>query len=431
MTTTVDALSIRSCLAALPDGARRARAPHGRARRALAAARRRRRSASRALVPRAVSQSSSACATSSAPGTRARCRLGPEPGRTDAAPELELDVADLGAVVPRRLRLHAPRARRPRARARARRARASFRPRAHAAAALLPGGVLMFDVRPTENLEDFQQRVVRDRPVLRRPSRRRAHGEVQPEPAVRANARRARGRRDRRRRRRLPVRDGGSGRHVAAARASPSSACIPTHRRRGVLRAMMRAQIDDIHARGEPIAALWASEETIYGRFGYGMASFTGEISLAREHSEFAQPVRAARTRAPARADEALELLPPIWERALAADAGMFSARAPVVGEPGRRTIRRSAARAAARSASRCSSSTASRRPTRSTGTTRSGTRARRRHARRRRGDRRDTARDRARSGASCSTSTGRRRSTPTCCRSTTRSSSCSPSRDG
>ena len=59
----------------------------------------------------------------------------------------------------------------------------------------------------------------------------------------------------------------------------------PTHRRRGVLRAMMRAQIDDIHARGEPIAALWASEETIYGRFGYGMASYTGEISLAREHS--------------------------------------------------------------------------------------------------------------------------------------------------
>src|SRR4051794_5410858 len=34
----------------------------------------------------------------------------------------------------------------------------------------------------------------------------------------------------------------------------------PTHRRRGALRALMRAQLDDVHERGEPIAALWASE---------------------------------------------------------------------------------------------------------------------------------------------------------------------------
>ena len=50
----------------------------------------------------------------------------------------------------------------------------------------------------------------------------------------------------------------------------------PTHRRRGVLRAMMRAHLDDAHERGEPIAALWASEETIYGRFGYGPAAYAG-----------------------------------------------------------------------------------------------------------------------------------------------------------
>ena len=64
----------------------------------------------------------------------------------------------------------------------------------------------------------------------------------------------------------------------------------PTHRRRGVLRAMMRAQLDDVRERGEPMALLWASEETIYGRFGYGMASFAGEIELAREYAAFAQP---------------------------------------------------------------------------------------------------------------------------------------------
>ena len=64
----------------------------------------------------------------------------------------------------------------------------------------------------------------------------------------------------------------------------------PTHRRRGVLRTMMDAQLRDIHERGEPIAALWASEETIYGRFGYGIAAWAGEIKLGREWTAYAQP---------------------------------------------------------------------------------------------------------------------------------------------
>src|SRR5918997_4696427 len=33
-----------------------------------------------------------------------------------------------------------------------------------------------------------------------------------------------------------------------------------THRRRGILRRMMRLQLDAIHERGEPLAILWASE---------------------------------------------------------------------------------------------------------------------------------------------------------------------------
>src|SRR5688500_11602413 len=44
----------------------------------------------------------------------------------------------------------------------------------------------------------------------------------------------------------------------------------PTHRRRGILRDLMRAQLTEIHEAGtEPIAALTASEPIIYGRFGY------------------------------------------------------------------------------------------------------------------------------------------------------------------
>lgn len=46
----------------------------------------------------------------------------------------------------------------------------------------------------------------------------------------------------------------------------------PTHRRQGLLTVMMRHQLADLHRRKEPVALLWASESSIYGRFGYGSA---------------------------------------------------------------------------------------------------------------------------------------------------------------
>jgi predicted acetyltransferase len=63
-----------------------------------------------------------------------------------------------------------------------------------------------------------------------------------------------------------------------------------THRRRGILRELMRAQLTDIHEAGvEPLAALTASETVIYPRFGYGLAS---------DHQEIAVP-KASRTLRP------------------------------------------------------------------------------------------------------------------------------------
>ena len=99
----------------------------------------------------------------------------------------------------------------------------------------------------------------------------------------------------------------------------------PTHRRRGVLRSLMRAQLDDAHERGEPLAALWASEETIYGRFGYGLASFCGEITLAHEYTTFAQPFEPEGTIRFLEPDEAKEVVPPVYERVRQLWPGMFS----------------------------------------------------------------------------------------------------------
>ena len=60
---------------------------------------------------------------------------------------------------------------------------------------------------------------------------------------------------------------------------------LPTHRRRGILSALMRSQLANVRGRGEPLAALWASEETIYGRYGYGLASLDAMMRATRVHA--------------------------------------------------------------------------------------------------------------------------------------------------
>ncbi|HEU5216195.1 MAG TPA: GNAT family N-acetyltransferase [Gaiellaceae bacterium] len=99
----------------------------------------------------------------------------------------------------------------------------------------------------------------------------------------------------------------------------------PTHRRRGVLRSMMDAQLRDVHERGEPIAALWASEETIYGRFGYGIAAWAGELSIPHEWDAFAEPLEPAGTTRFVTPEEARTLFPPIYEAVRRERPGMTS----------------------------------------------------------------------------------------------------------
>jgi predicted acetyltransferase len=99
----------------------------------------------------------------------------------------------------------------------------------------------------------------------------------------------------------------------------------PTHRRRGVLRSMMDTQLRDVHERGEPIAALWASEETIYSRFGYGIASWAGELTVQHEWDAFAEPLDTAGTTRFVTPEEAYQLFPPIYEEVRRQRPGMTS----------------------------------------------------------------------------------------------------------
>lgn len=54
----------------------------------------------------------------------------------------------------------------------------------------------------------------------------------------------------------------------------------PAHRRRGLVRRLMEDDLADAVAHGVPVAALTASEATIYGRWGFGAATFAQKVEV-------------------------------------------------------------------------------------------------------------------------------------------------------
>ena len=98
----------------------------------------------------------------------------------------------------------------------------------------------------------------------------------------------------------------------------------PPHIRRGVLTAMMRAQLDDAHERGDEIAMLWASDERIYGRYGYGLASLVGEIELPRERAGFAAPDEPRGTISYVDLEKGRAVAEPIWRHVFGERPGLF-----------------------------------------------------------------------------------------------------------
>ena len=99
---------------------------------------------------------------------------------------------------------------------------------------------------------------------------------------------------------------------------------LPSHRRRGILRSMMEIQMLDARKRSEHVAILWASEESIYQRFGYGFASSQGHINIERERATFLDdegPVGRSRM---VPTEERLKVLPSIYDRIRKDTPGMY-----------------------------------------------------------------------------------------------------------
>ncbi len=62
---------------------------------------------------------------------------------------------------------------------------------------------------------------------------------------------------------------------------------LPSHRRKGILSSLMRRQLADLHESGEAVAALYAAEAAIYGRFGYGRAVDNLFFRIPKQGSQF------------------------------------------------------------------------------------------------------------------------------------------------
>jgi predicted acetyltransferase len=99
----------------------------------------------------------------------------------------------------------------------------------------------------------------------------------------------------------------------------------PTHRRRGILTRMMGAMHDDARERGEPAAILTASESSIYGRFGYGVAAWNLRLGADRVRIEFSPRERDPGSMRLVDQDEAKRVLPEVYDRARLARAGMVT----------------------------------------------------------------------------------------------------------
>ncbi|GAB2807126.1 GNAT family N-acetyltransferase [Streptomyces daliensis] len=100
-----------------------------------------------------------------------------------------------------------------------------------------------------------------------------------------------------------------------------------THRRRGLLRSMMRRQLDDIHEAGtEPLAALTASEPQIYGRFGYGLATrkLLADIDTSRVTLDVPPEADDVRLRFVADPASVWERCEAVYARRVGARAGML-----------------------------------------------------------------------------------------------------------
>lgn len=106
-----------------------------------------------------------------------------------------------------------------------------------------------------------------------------------------------------------------------------STGVLPTHRRRGLLRALMTALLRDCHERGESLVGLSASEGGIYGRYGFSPATWQVRWELERSKAGFRPGAPVGGDLELVEADAARGAWPALHERVRLERVGEVSAR--------------------------------------------------------------------------------------------------------
>lgn len=98
---------------------------------------------------------------------------------------------------------------------------------------------------------------------------------------------------------------------------------LPSHRRRGVLRALMAKHEDDMVTHQEAVSGLWASESSIYGRFDYGVAAEAHYLETDARTLRFPTDFTPDAVRF-VESQQALANIAPLYESAFPQRPGMF-----------------------------------------------------------------------------------------------------------
>lgn len=69
----------------------------------------------------------------------------------------------------------------------------------------------------------------------------------------------------------------------------------PTHRRRGIARALLEAELRTAQGLGLPLAMLTASEATIYGRYGFAPAAMIADLEIVTRRAKWTGPEASGR----------------------------------------------------------------------------------------------------------------------------------------
>jgi predicted acetyltransferase len=99
---------------------------------------------------------------------------------------------------------------------------------------------------------------------------------------------------------------------------------FPTHRRMGLMSEMMSRHLENSVANGYSIAGLWASASNIYGRYGFGVASYAHTVTMRARDIVFRDGIDIDRVRRIS-VEDAHEVLPRVFDRVLPTTPGMYA----------------------------------------------------------------------------------------------------------